>query len=149
MRRHLYLDCLQKCYLFAKCTPRFLDEVLSTVRMEVFMPDVSARARERAWGAQAHWPYAGSRAGPWPSPCTAPHWPPGQTAWPSPSRAQMTILNEGEVVSELFILVHGEVCAARAQSAVGLMHAGTTLQTGGTAGSAILNEMGASALKVG
>jgi hypothetical protein len=42
LHRHLYLDVLKDCYLFGGCKPRFLDLVLAAVRMELFMPNVSA-----------------------------------------------------------------------------------------------------------
>lgn len=45
--RHLYLDVLRDCYLFAGCKARFLDQVLAVARMELFMPNVSAQGVRR------------------------------------------------------------------------------------------------------
>lgn len=39
--RHMYSEVLSNCYLFAGCKARFLDELLSLARMELFMPNVS------------------------------------------------------------------------------------------------------------
>eukprot|EP00967_Tisochrysis_lutea_P039709 scaffold47598_cov25-Tisochrysis_lutea.AAC.1 len=39
--RHLYLDIFRKCPPFKGCKTRFLDEVISMARMEVFNPEVS------------------------------------------------------------------------------------------------------------
>jgi len=43
--RHMYLDVLRGCYLFHGLKARFLDELLSMARMEIFMPGVSRRMR--------------------------------------------------------------------------------------------------------
>ncbi|KAF5836031.1 hypothetical protein DUNSADRAFT_6548 [Dunaliella salina] len=40
----MYLETLRNCYLFNGCKPRFLDEVLSLARMELFMPHMSILA---------------------------------------------------------------------------------------------------------
>lgn len=47
--RHMYLDVLRGCYLFHGLKARFLDELLSMARMEIFMPGVSRRMRMMAW----------------------------------------------------------------------------------------------------
>jgi len=38
--RHLYLDQLHKCFLFADCKLKFLDALLAGARVELFMPQV-------------------------------------------------------------------------------------------------------------
>ena len=38
--RHLYLDPLHQCYLFKRCKPKFMDAVLASCRMDLFMPNV-------------------------------------------------------------------------------------------------------------
>ncbi len=38
--RHLYLDQLHKCFLFADCKLKFLDAILAGARVELFMPQV-------------------------------------------------------------------------------------------------------------
>ncbi|KAF5832406.1 hypothetical protein DUNSADRAFT_11708 [Dunaliella salina] len=39
--RHMYMDVLKDCYLLAGCSPQFLNLLLSVVRMELFMPNVT------------------------------------------------------------------------------------------------------------
>jgi len=41
--RHLYLDQLHKCFLFADCKLKFLDALLAGARVELFMPQVRSR----------------------------------------------------------------------------------------------------------
>ncbi|KAF5828007.1 hypothetical protein DUNSADRAFT_18367 [Dunaliella salina] len=38
--RHLYLDILRKCYPFRGCKTRFLEDVISMARMEMFNPEI-------------------------------------------------------------------------------------------------------------
>ena len=40
--RHLYLDQLHKCFLFADCKLKFLDALLAGARVELFMPQVGS-----------------------------------------------------------------------------------------------------------
>ena len=42
--RHLYLQTLEKCYLFEGCKLRFFDQLLSKAKIEILMPDVRRRA---------------------------------------------------------------------------------------------------------
>lgn len=49
----MYLEALRQCYLFHGCKARFLDEVLSVARMEIFMPNVSGASCGARCGAHA------------------------------------------------------------------------------------------------
>jgi len=49
----MYLDILRDCYLLRGCTPQFINQLLSVVRMELFMPNVSAHLEPSKRQAQA------------------------------------------------------------------------------------------------
>ncbi|KAF5828009.1 hypothetical protein DUNSADRAFT_18369 [Dunaliella salina] len=45
--RHLYLDIMRKCYPFRGCKARFLEEVISTARMEIFNPEKQQQQQQQ------------------------------------------------------------------------------------------------------
>ena len=49
--QYLYMRHLRRCYLFAQCPQRFLDSLLASARVEVFMPG--------AWRACVWWEVCG------------------------------------------------------------------------------------------
>lgn len=46
--RHLYLEPVKGCYLFRKCSRRFLDALITAARVELFLPGVEVCVRAYA-----------------------------------------------------------------------------------------------------